>query len=83
MAKGETELKKFKAIIQSMTPKERYYPKILNASRKERIARGAGRTVSDVNQLLSRFEQSQQFVKLFKQFGRGPFGKGPLGQGPR
>ncbi len=82
MAKGENELKKFKAIIQSMTPKERYYPKILNASRKERIARGAGRTVSDVNQLLSRFEQSQQFVKLFKQFGRGPFGRGPLGQGP-
>jgi signal recognition particle subunit SRP54 len=79
MAKGELELKKFKAIIQSMTPKERYYPKVLTASRKERVAKGSGHTVADVNQLLSRFEQSQQFAKLFKQFGRGSFGKGPFG----
>jgi signal recognition particle subunit SRP54 len=68
----------FKALIQSMTRKERYYPKILNASRKERIARGAGYAVTDINRLMKRFEQSQQFAKLFKQFGRS-FGKGPFG----
>jgi signal recognition particle subunit SRP54 len=65
-------MKKFKAIIQSMTAKERFYPKILNPSRKQRIAQGAGVTVPDINILLTRFEESQQFAKLFKKFGRGP-----------
>jgi len=67
---GEKELKKFKAIISSMTLKERYYPRILDASRKKRIAVGAGVRVEDVNGLLQRFEQSQQYAKLFKRFGR-------------
>ena len=53
-----------------MTPKERIYPKILDGSRKSRVAKGAGVNVSDVNILLERFEQSQQFVKLFKKFNR-------------
>lgn len=70
LQKGQEEMKKFKAIIGSMTPKERIYPKILNGSRKSRIAQGAGVGVSDVNTLLQRFEQSQQFAKLFKRFGR-------------
>ncbi len=67
---GELELKKFKAIISSMTLKERLYPKILNASRKQRIAKGSGVTVADVTALLIRFEESQQFVKLFKKMGK-------------
>ena len=55
-----------------MTPKERFYPKILNASRKQQYCpRGRG-WVSDINILLTRFEESQQFAKLFKKFGRGP-----------
>ena len=70
LQKGQTDMKKFKAIISSMTPNERVYPKILNGSRKSRIAKGAGVAVSDVNALLQRFEQSQQFAKLFKRFGR-------------
>ncbi|MFC1842104.1 signal recognition particle protein [Candidatus Dependentiae bacterium] len=70
MQKGEVEVKKFKAIISSMTPKERYYPKLLDGSRKQRIAKGAGARVEDVNTLLQRFEQSQQYAKLFKKFGR-------------
>ena len=70
MEQGERDMKKFRAIISSMTRKERFYPKILNGSRKERIAKGAGVAVSDVNSLLKRFEQSQQFAKLFKRFGR-------------
>ncbi|MFZ5954062.1 MAG: signal recognition particle protein [Candidatus Dependentiae bacterium] len=70
--KGELELKKFKAIIHSMTPKERLNHVIIDASRKKRIAIGAGVTQQDINTLLDRFEQSQQYVKLLKKFGRFP-----------
>lgn len=70
--KGEVELKKFGAIISSMTRKERVSPQVLDASRKKRIASGAGVTVVDINLLLERFEQSQQYVKLLKKFGRFP-----------
>jgi len=69
LEKGELELKKFKAIISSMTYIERYNPKILDKSRKKRIASGAGVDVQDVNCLLSRFEQSKQYVKLLKKSG--------------
>jgi signal recognition particle subunit SRP54 len=51
------------AIIQSMTPEERRRPDILNGSRRARIARGAGRPVSEVNQLLKQFEQMKQMIK--------------------
>jgi signal recognition particle subunit SRP54 len=68
--KGEQEMKKFKAIVNSMTVKERRHPKVLDASRKKRIATGAGVAVTDVNALLTRFEQSQQFVKMFKKMGK-------------
>lgn len=69
LAKGEQEMKKFRAIISSMTPKERRVVKILDGSRKKRIACGAGVSPEDVNALLARFEQLQQYVKLFKRFG--------------
>lgn len=69
--KGEIELKKFKSIINSMTPKERKMPQIINGSRRLRIAKGAGHTVEDVNLLLSRFEESKQYVKLLSKFSRG------------
>ena len=52
-----------------MTPKERIAPSILDASRKNRIANGSGVNVQDVNQLLQRFDQSKQFVKMFKNVG--------------
>jgi len=68
--KAEVEMKQFRAIINSMTPRERELPKILDASRKSRIARGAGLPVAAINSLLERFEQSQQYVKLFKRLGR-------------
>ncbi|WP_433614100.1 signal recognition particle protein [Dactylosporangium sp. CA-139114] len=54
------------AIIRSMTPKERTNPKILNASRRVRIANGSGVSVTDVNQLLTRFADAQ---KMMKQMG--------------
>jgi signal recognition particle subunit SRP54 len=64
---GEVELKRFKAIISSMTKKERLAPKILDGSRKKRISLGAGVAVADINRLLERFEESQQYAKLFKK----------------
>ena len=70
LEKGEKELKKFKAIISSMTPKERVMPGILDGSRKKRIALGSGVQVAEVNQLLARFEQTKQMAKMFK--GRFP-----------
>lgn len=70
LEKGEKELKKCNAIIGSMTPKERLNHKILDQSRKKRIAFGAGVQVNDINLLLQRFEESQQYAKLFKKFGR-------------
>jgi len=66
---GEKEMKIFKAIISSMTPIERYCPRILDGSRKKRIALGAGVQVQDIKLLLSRFEQSKQYVKLLKKSG--------------
>ena len=55
--------KRAEAIIQSMTPRERRHPDILNASRKRRIASGSGTQVQDVNELLRQFEQTRQMAK--------------------
>ena len=59
----ENAFKKPEAIICSMTPKERHNPGILNASRRKRIAAGAGVTVQDVNALIRQFEQMQKMMK--------------------
>jgi signal recognition particle subunit SRP54 len=64
----DRELDRVAAIIQSMTPDERHDPKILNGSRRTRIAKGSGSTVSDVNGLVERFTQAQ---KMMKQMGKG------------
>ena len=59
------------AIILSMTPKERENPNIIGASRKKRIAAGAGLKVEDVNRLLKSFEQMQKMIKQFSGPGAG------------
>jgi signal recognition particle subunit SRP54 len=64
----DRELDRVAAIIQSMTPAERTDPKILNGSRRSRIARGSGTQVSDVNNLIERFGQAQ---KMMRQMGKG------------
>ncbi len=64
LAPAEKEMKKIEAIIQSMTKEERKNPKILNASRKKRIAGGSGTTVHDVNKLVDMFEQMKKFMKM-------------------
>ena len=58
------------AIIQSMTPEERHNPDIIKASRKQRIAKGCGLTVTDVNRLLNQFEEMK---KMMKMIGKGNF----------
>lgn len=59
------DLAHIEAIILSMTPEERKHPEILKASRKERIAKGSGRSVMEVNRLLNQFEQSKKMMKAF------------------
>ena len=67
----EGELVKTQSIVQSMTPLERNDPKVLNGSRRMRIAKGSGRQVSDVNSLVERFSQAQ---KVMKQMRTGKVG---------
>lgn len=70
VAQAEAEMKCFQAIINGMTPKERMNHKILNGSRKIRIAKGSGVAVSEINTLIGRFEEMQQYGKLFKRMAK-------------
>ena len=85
---GEKQFKKFEVFIQSMTPAERKNPDLLNASRKKRIARGAGMDINELNAFVSQFETMKKMMKglgTFKnQFKKGKnkmpqgFGKFPF-----
>src|SRR5690606_15231589 len=59
----DRDLDRIAAIIRSMTPAERRDPKIINGSRRERIARGSGVTVTEVNNLVTRFFEAQKMMK--------------------
>ena len=59
----ESRIKKFKAIIQSMTIKERQNPEIIKASQRKRVAAGSGTTIQDVNSLLKQYEQTKLMMK--------------------
>ena len=69
----EVQLKKQKAIIQSMTQEERQNPKILNYSRRKRIAAGSGTEVQDVNRLIKQFEQTRDMMKRMSKSKKLPF----------
>ena len=69
----EAQLKRNKAIIQSMTKEERSNPKILNYSRRKRIAKGCGLQVQDVNKLIKQFEQTRDMMKKMAKSKRLPF----------
>ena len=79
-AVDEKQLARTKAIIQSMTMQEHTNPRVLNASRRRRIAAGSGTTVQDVNRLLNQFEQMNKMIKQLsgkgkkKRRGFGGFG---------
>ena len=62
----EKRIERVKAIIYSMTIKERRDPSILNSSRKQRVAKGSGTTVQEVNALLKQFDQTKQMMKQLK-----------------
>ena len=78
-AVDEKQLARMEAIVLSMTPQERQNPKLLNPSRKGRIAKGAGLDIAVVNRFIKQFEQSQ---KMMKQFGGGGKRRGMMGGFP-
>jgi signal recognition particle subunit SRP54 len=66
---SEKKIARIEGIINSMTPTERAKPDVLKASRKRRIAAGAGVSVQEVNQLLNQFEQTQKMMKMVAKGG--------------
>ncbi len=76
----EKQMNRMEAIVLSMTPQERQNPKLLNPSRKHRIARGAGVDISIVNRFIKQFEQSQKMMKQMPgMLGGGKRGRGMFG----
>ena len=67
-------LRHVEAIILSMTPAERKDPSMINGSRRSRIARGSGRSISDVNRLLEQFREMQKMMKKMAGGGGGRLG---------
>jgi signal recognition particle subunit SRP54 len=85
---NDKEMRKLIAIINSMTPRERRFPAIINGPRRRRIALGSGTQVQDVNRLLKQFTTMQKVMKKMKGGGitrmlRGLPGRFPRGGGPR
>ena len=70
LSKQEKEFKHMEALICAMTPQERRTPQILNARRRQRIAKGSGVSVTELNTMLNRFAQMQQMMKKFGKFQR-------------
>ena len=79
----EREIDRIQAIIQSMTPAERANPKILDGSRRLRIAKGSGRQVSDVNGLVERFGEARKMMQSLANGGGMPGMPGMPGMGKR
>ena len=75
-------VRRIEGIINSMTPAERTKPELIKASRKRRIATGAGVQVQDVNRLLTQFEQTQKVMKQFSKGGMGKLMRGMKGLMP-
>ncbi|MEI7973996.1 MAG: signal recognition particle protein, partial [Bdellovibrio sp.] len=79
----DVEMKRMEAILQSMTPQERKDPRVLNGSRRERIARGSGTRVQDVNKLLRQFEETKKMMGMFRRGGMSALGNHKNFQGVR
>ncbi len=78
----EREVDRIEAIIRSMTPGERQNPKIINGSRRARIARGSGTTTSEINQLLERFDGARKMMRQMAKGGGMPGGMPGMGNLP-
>jgi signal recognition particle subunit SRP54 len=70
LSKQEKEFRRMEAMICSMTPKERRSPQILNARRRQRIAKGSGTSVAELNTLLNKFNEMQQVMKKMGKFSK-------------
>ncbi len=75
----EKSIARTEAIVMSMTPKERENPDLMNPSRKNRIAKGAGVPIADVNRFIKQFEQSRKMMKKMPGMMKGKKGKGMFG----
>jgi signal recognition particle subunit SRP54 len=62
----DKSVKRVEAIVDSMTPKERRNPRVIDGSRRRRIAKGSGTSVQEVNRLLRDFEEMERMLKRFK-----------------
>jgi signal recognition particle subunit SRP54 len=78
----DRQVARLEGIINSMTPGERARPEILKASRKRRIAAGAGVSVQEVNRLLAQFEQTQKMMKMVAKGGMQKMLRGLRGSFP-
>ena len=78
----EKTIGRIEGIINSMTPGERSKPELIKASRKRRIAAGAGVQVQEVNRLLNQFEQMQKMMKQFSKGGMAKLMRGMKGMLP-
>jgi signal recognition particle subunit SRP54 len=79
---SDDDLKQIEAIIRSMTPEERRNPQLIKGSRRKRIAKGSGREISEVNELLTQFKQMQKMMSAFGKGGLGGLGGGGRGRFP-
>ncbi|HQY29478.1 MAG TPA: signal recognition particle protein, partial [Burkholderiaceae bacterium] len=81
-SQAERQMRRMQAIIQSMTKAERARPELIKASRKRRIAAGAGVPVQEVNRLLSQFDQMQAMMKKIQKGGLAKMMRGMKGMLP-
>lgn len=79
---GDKALRRIEGIINSMTPLERRKPELIKATRKRRIAAGAGVQVQEVNRLLNQFEEVQKMMKMFSKGGMGKIMRAMQGRFP-
>ena len=84
----DNAFKNIEAIIQSMTPKEREHPEVLNTSRRQRIAKGSGTNIQEVNKLIKQFDQMRKMMKIvtgskMSQMASMMKGKMPMGKMPK
>jgi signal recognition particle subunit SRP54 len=71
MDMDDDAFKGIEAIIHSMTPEERKNPKLLNGSRRKRIAQGSGNDIQEVNRLIKQFSETRKMMKKMKNGGKG------------
>ena len=69
------KLKRYEAILLSMTPRERRHPRVIDGSRRRRIAAGSGTSVPEVNRLMKDFDQARTLMKRMRHAPRGPMSR--------